>query len=100
MGEETEGSQQPGRRIGRKEKITQPLTLNAQAIYYSQTWCPNGYKPSKTQLDKRKEYLIWKHNLEQEAAAEVRAGNPKAKREAARQQKANAPKGMDGNALW
>ena len=77
-----------------------PLTLNAQATYYSQTWCPTGYKPSQTQLDERKAHLLWTRQIELEAAAEVKKSDKAYKKEQRAKQLGNAPEDAEGKALW
>lgn len=77
-----------------------PLTLNASAIFYAQTWCPTGFKPSKPQLEGRIAHLRWTRQLEQEAAREVRAGDKAYKREQRAKQRANAVQDESGKALW
>ena len=77
-----------------------PLTLNASAVYYSQTWCPTGFKPSQTQLDERKAHLEWTRQIELEAEAEVKKTNKAYKKEQRAKQLGNAPEDAEGKALW
>ena len=79
---------------------TKPATLGASKQFYSQTWCPTDFVPSKTALEKRKEYLQWRKQLEAEAEAEVRAGDKAYKKERKRLQKGGAPKDDMGKSLW
>lgn len=79
---------------------SQPLTLNASAIYYSQTWCPTGYKPSKPELEKRVEYLNMHRRANEAAKREVKAEEKAYRREMREKQRKNAPKRADGEPLW
>ena len=79
---------------------TVPPTLNASSKEYRSTWCPTGFTPSMTDLNKRRDYLVWKHGLEEEARQEVQADWPKYKKDRDARQRAEAPKDVDGKPLW
>lgn len=79
---------------------SQPLTLNASATYYSQTWCPTGYKPSTTELEKRIAYLNMHREANAVAKREVQAEEKAYRKEMREKQRKNAPKRANGEPLW
>ena len=77
-----------------------PLTLNASATFYKNTWCPTGYKPSRGELDKRVEYLNMQRAAVIEAKKEEKATRKAYLKEMRAKQRASSPKREDGSPLW